>query len=372
MKHICFLLWLVTIPLQAASGRWGWGAHRYINGHAADYLPVETTFFEHFSSYLSDHATDPDTDSQPGYYHYIDIDYYDEFFTGQLPHDWDQMVALYGEEVVIQYGTIPWVIENWTDSLTFLMANGRWAEAKQVAAELGHYVADSHEPLHLTLNYNGQNSGNDGIHSRYETTMVNAHLDQLPLPDSTGIYWINLIDSVFSYIDVLYPNIDMIMAADDLASQLDPSYGETYYEMLWGELDSITTMAIQRAILDLASIWYTAWINAGSPVYDPLKVTVHELAATSIALHPNYPNPFNPVTTVAYELPETAPVTLTIYDILGRQVFKLVDNRLQPAGYYRATWDGRDGKGLPLPSGIYIARLSTPDYTKSIKMLLLK
>lgn len=99
----------------------------------------------------------------------------------------------------------------------------------------------------------------------------------------------------------------------------------------------------------------------------------------SYNLSPPYPNPFNPVTTVAYELPETAPVTLDIYDILGRKVITLVDNRLQARGYYQVTWDGRDGQGLPLPSGIYIARLlvppkagMTPNYTSYVKMVLLK
>lgn len=101
-------------------------------------------------------------------------------------------------------------------------------------------------------------------------------------------------------------------------------------------------------------------------------VSTIEILPEIYSLYPNYPNPFNPVTIVAYDLPETVPVTLTIYDILGRKVFKLVDNRLQGAGYYQVTWDGREGNGLPLPSGIYIARLVTPQYTKSVKMLLLK
>ncbi|MFC1619453.1 T9SS type A sorting domain-containing protein [Candidatus Neomarinimicrobiota bacterium] len=84
------------------------------------------------------------------------------------------------------------------------------------------------------------------------------------------------------------------------------------------------------------------------------------------AIHPNYPNPFNPVTMLTYDLPEAANVSLIVYDMLGREVVKLIDNNVD-AGSHQVQWNGHD-----LPSGIYIARLEIPEYTKSIKMLLLK
>lgn len=89
------------------------------------------------------------------------------------------------------------------------------------------------------------------------------------------------------------------------------------------------------------------------------------------ALHQNYPNPFNPSSIVRYDLPEAANVTLVVYDILGSEVVRLVDQEMQP-GYHQAVWDARDRAGRAMPTGIYIARLITPAYTKSIKMLLLK
>jgi len=238
---------------------WGWETHRYINENAVNYLPPEMDFFEDYRDYLRAHSTDPDVDGLPGYYHYIDIDYYPEFFEGTFPHD------LYGYNVLIDNGTVPWVIELWTDSLTVLMSTDQWETVWQVAAELGHYVADSHQPLHLTLNYNGQLTGNYGIHSRYETHMINPHLSELPLPDSTSAHWSSVIDSVFQYIDEIYPFVSDIMAADDLASTQDPDYNSAYYNILWDELDSLTISVIHCAIIDLASIWQTAWNNANSP-----------------------------------------------------------------------------------------------------------
>ncbi len=89
------------------------------------------------------------------------------------------------------------------------------------------------------------------------------------------------------------------------------------------------------------------------------------------ALHANYPNPFNPTTTIGFDLPTAAVVSLAVYDILGREIMRL-ENRHMGAGYHQAVWNGRTGKGLEAPTGIYFARLATPGYTKSIKMVLLK
>ncbi|MFB0516720.1 MAG: T9SS type A sorting domain-containing protein [Candidatus Neomarinimicrobiota bacterium] len=85
----------------------------------------------------------------------------------------------------------------------------------------------------------------------------------------------------------------------------------------------------------------------------------------------NYPNPFNPVTTICYDLPQASDVSLVVYDILGRKIVRLVDGHMR-AGYHHVVWNGRDADGREVTSGLYIARLVTPDYTKSIKMLLLK
>jgi flagellar hook assembly protein FlgD len=89
------------------------------------------------------------------------------------------------------------------------------------------------------------------------------------------------------------------------------------------------------------------------------------------ALYQNYPNPFNPSTTIRFDLPEAAEVTLVIYDMLGREVVRLVRGRVE-AGYQGIIWNGRTAYGREVPSGIYIARMITPKYHKSMKMVLLK
>ncbi len=89
------------------------------------------------------------------------------------------------------------------------------------------------------------------------------------------------------------------------------------------------------------------------------------------ALHPGYPNPFNPSITLPFDLPEGTPVSLVVYDIMGREVVRLVESHRE-AGYHRIVWDGRDSRGRAAPTGLYIARMVTPGYTRSIKLVLLK
>jgi hypothetical protein len=88
-------------------------------------------------------------------------------------------------------------------------------------------------------------------------------------------------------------------------------------------------------------------------------------------LYQNHPNPFNPDTVIKFDLPKSTHISLLVYDLLGREVARLVDRHTEQ-GHYETVWDGRDANGRRVPSSIYTARLMTPDYANSIKMLLLK
>ncbi len=85
----------------------------------------------------------------------------------------------------------------------------------------------------------------------------------------------------------------------------------------------------------------------------------------------NYPNPFNPETTIRYGVPKQAHVKLTVYNIIGQKVATLV-NTDQPAGYYRVKWDAHDDLGRPVPSGLYIYRFEAGSYVVTKKMTLMK
>lgn len=90
-----------------------------------------------------------------------------------------------------------------------------------------------------------------------------------------------------------------------------------------------------------------------------------------VSLEGNYPNPFNPSTSVRFALPEGQPVTLVVYDLMGKELARLVDGFVD-AGYHHVVWAGRTKLGGKAPTGMYIARLVTRGYSKTIKMVLLK
>jgi hypothetical protein len=363
LRSILVLL-LVT---QSLFARWGWTSHRFINDAAVDRLPAEMSFFQDHRDYLTEHSVDPDqsSDPNPGYYHYIDIDHYDEFFTGEMPHTWTEMIAMYGQETVEDQGTIPWVIEWWMEDLRYFMAEGNWNDAWQIAAELGHYVADSHQAMHLTVNYNGQNSGNYGIHSRYETQMINRHIDSVVLPDSTAGYWESPIDSVFQYIEEIYPVVGLVLDADDAAYAVDPNYGTSYYNMMWDALGDTTIWTLNKAVVDLASAWYTAWLNAGSPY--PAGVAVDEMELPQSAFLKASPNPFNGQTNLSFYADQDIKGELKIFDLRGSLLRSFP---IETAG--SVSWDGKDDQGIALGTGVYIAQVGNGHAGVLTKLTLLK
>ena len=91
----------------------------------------------------------------------------------------------------------------------------------------------------------------------------------------------------------------------------------------------------------------------------------------SYALHQNFPNPFNPVTSLRYDLPEQSFVTLTIYDLIGREITQLV-NTTQEAGFRSVQWDATDSFGKPVSAGIYLYKITTGKFVQTKKMVLVK
>ena len=112
--------------------------------------------------------------------------------------------------------------------------------------------------------------------------------------------------------------------------------------------------------------WYISDLKIGG-LKAPINVSNEELELpTSTVLHQNYPNPFNPTTTLSFELNQTGAVTLTIYDVLGREVETLVDGTL-PSGPHAFSWDAREAA-----SGIYMYKLTTPSTSLTRQMMLLR
>jgi len=118
----------------------------------------------------------------------------------------------------------------------------------------------------------------------------------------------------------------------------------------------------------------TGWILADNGVFykNVMSNTDQDLILPSkFTLHPPYPNPFNPVTTIRYDLPEDALVNITIYDMMGRVVSNLVSSK-QNAGYKSIQWNATNNIGQPVSAGLYLYTIEAGDFRQTKKMVLLK
>jgi hypothetical protein len=230
--------------------------------------------------------------------------------------------------------------------------------------------------------------------------------------DGTGIWLPNLLSSrkVYNYTttdfvnyamtaDSIFTNTDgdTIIPAAISAMDWGPDgglwlggYGESGGNHLWRfDVTNMTygVMAtVDPGVYEYTDVRGVAFSATGDTMYGgafdgglvhrfvagtPGSVRADRRIPEGYALSQNYPNPFNPTTEIRYEIGKMEPTSLMIYTIVGTEIRTLV-NTVQPAGEYRVVWDGRDSKGLLLPSGIYVYRLRTGTVNLSKRMILIK
>ena len=363
-KHTLSLGLLLSMVILLSS--WGHIGHNKISTKAELSFNQDMEQFYQWTSILAAHASDADIrrqwDPTEGPKHYIDIDNYPEFLTGgTIPQTIDSAISLHGSDFVYDQGILPWATKTTFDSLQSCFERADWENAVLFASDLGHYVADGHMPFHITRNYNGQYSGNQGIHSRYESEMIEIFNGQI---DYSG-YQISAIEDVNSYIfNYLYANytyLDSLLAADDYAHDLAGSTSSSlYYEALWSQTEDITITMFKEASHNIAELIYTAWFNAGSPliasVFSPTTINGLQIQ--------NSPNPFTEETKITFSLSKASHIVVDVFDISGRPVDTLMDEN-KPAGEYQLDW-----KALGMPKGVYYAVLRSQNNVRISKMVL--
>lgn len=338
----------------------GWGAvgHSKISESASLSFNQQMQEFQAWVGFLRDHASDADyrkdTDPSEGPKHYIDIDNYAEFVsTGRIPQTLDSAVSLHGYSFVEENGFLPWATQAAFDSLRNCMQRRDFAKAQIFAADLGHYVADGHMPLHVTRNYNGQFTGNTGIHSRFESTMINGNISQIQYLGSDATEIPDVQQYIFDYLYVNNTFCDSILAADNYAKSLSSNYSSsTYRDALWQKSIGFTIPLFERASHALASLIYTAWIQAGSPSLNSSSV-VEAIPAANAELSQNSPNPFTGSTKISYSLNEESRLLIQVRDIDGATMETLVNDTVA-SGSYSFEWAP---KGLS--AGVYFLVLNT-------------
>ncbi|MFA6542180.1 MAG: T9SS type A sorting domain-containing protein [Bacteroidota bacterium] len=367
---------ILSVLVLSANSLFGWGGntHKFINKNAVVHLPASMQQFIDQQSFLETHAVDADnrkgSDPTEGPKHFLDIDYYPDY--KHLTHNLDSLILLYGTSTVVNgNGILPWATVWSLDSLTEQLKRGDWTKAYQTAADIGHYVGDAHQPLHVAENYDGQMTGNKGIHSRYESTMMNKVLSTLSIAKDSVYYIADPMNFIFDYLYVSNALVDSVLAADRIAAPPSGYNGSgtlpaNYYTVLWAQTERFTKSELQDATIVLASMWYTAWVNAGLLAMPTNVQHLPSAAPETFTLDQNFPNPFNPSTTIRFSVPKAQHVRLSIYNLVGQAVAVLGDADYQP-GEYRIQWNAER-----FPSGIYFYQLESDNVRLTRKLVYLK
>jgi hypothetical protein len=133
---------------------------------------------------------------------------------------------------------------------------------------------------------------------------------------------------------------------------------------------------IEFTIVELTDMYGNPYLNYEATtgifyITENMSNSETDVFPSKFQLAENYPNPFNPITTLRYDLPENGLVTIIIYDMLGREVKTLI-NQTQDAGYRSVIWDATNNYGKPVSAGIYLYQLQAGEYIQTKKMVLLK
>lgn len=292
---ISFLVAAICIVLlynSEPAGTWGFFGHKKINRMAVFTLPTEMMgFYKKHIDYLTEHAVDPDKRryavEDEAARHYIDIDHYGEHAFDSVPMFWKKAVEKYTEDTLKAYGINPWHVEKMMYRLTEAFKKEDIDGILHNSADLGHYIADGHVPLHTTENYNGQLTNQKGIHGFWESRIPE-------LKSESYDYWIGqahyidkpivmawntikssnaAVDSVLTFEKMLndkFPT-DKKYAYETRGAMTMKTYSQEYTEAYDNMIKGQVERRMRLAIITVGSAWYTCWVNAGKPNLDKLN-----------------------------------------------------------------------------------------------------
>lgn len=289
-----FGLIIFVIPLYSFVF-WGFQGHKVVNEKAIYSLPIELfSFYKLNADYIREHSIDPDkrrhSDEDEAPRHYIDIDHFagpDENPYDVMPRNWDEAVDKFSEDTLLAYGIVTWHVQLVTYRLTEAFKEKDKEEILRLSAELGHYVADACVPLHNTINYDGQLSGQKGIHSFWETRLVELYSQDYNLLGIKAVYIKSIEDYIWTISQESYSNVAPLLLAErkaDDSLEEDEKYiiddvsgfekllpSPLFAERFNANMEGMVEARMRRSIEAVSSFWYTAWVNAGQPDLKLLK-----------------------------------------------------------------------------------------------------
>jgi hypothetical protein len=283
MKFPIKLLLVAIFPFLC--GFWGFFAHQRINRLAVFTLPPGMIkFYKKNIGYLTEAAVNPDRRRfslpEEASRHYIDLDHFGDSALYKIPRFWQQAVEKYSEDTLKAYGIVPWHINRMYFRLREAFLVGDPDQILKVSAELGHYIGDAHVPLHTTENYNGQLSGQEGIHGFWESRLPELFSNDYDFFVGKAEYignpqlaaWQAVINSHLAVDSVLAEEMKLSERMGERKYSFETKgkvttkvYSKEYAKAYHHLLNGMVERRMRAAIKCIGDFWFTAWVDAGQP-----------------------------------------------------------------------------------------------------------
>jgi predicted AlkP superfamily phosphohydrolase/phosphomutase len=356
---------------------WGFTAHRIVNRKAVATLPPTLRpLFEANLAYLAEHSTDPDlwrAAGQPGEWpnHYLDMDAFGAYPFPNLPRVEAQHLAKNGAAAA-ERGRVPWRVGEVYRELVAAFKAGDAPRILERAAILGHYVGDAHVPFHAVLNYDGQLSGQTGIHERWERFLVERFERQLepevrPQPatrvaDPIALIFAALLESFQAAPDALASDRACAGPLDRADTPEDDRYGDAYYTKFFERERTRLEARLAASAQRTGSLWFSAWIDAGRPALPAFRFSRVRKSVRGVLL--SIDGASAPVIDDAVArgvMPQLA--RLRARGSTARGSISSIPSKTAPghAALFTGTWsaeNGIEGNDLPVPGGSVLERIS--------------
>jgi len=269
-------LLLAGVPTPASA--WGIAAHRYIMSRAIDLLPPALkSFFDRSREELVLRVIDPDLwrivgwDEDSNHFVNFGVPEYGSYPFASLPREYGAAIEKFGVATLKRNGLLPWrEAEEFNQLRRAFEAFGRnspvaAADTVLFAAVAAHYIQDAHQPLHATRNYDGQLTGQPGVHARFETALFERFASKVVVKTGPPLPIKNGRDVAFDVLLDSYQLVDPLLKADKDASAGRESYDEEYFERFFAAVRPLLEKRLADSITATASLIIGAWDLAGRP-----------------------------------------------------------------------------------------------------------
>jgi hypothetical protein len=271
------LMLVVLAPRRASA--WGFTGHRFIMARAIELLPPELKpFFDRYRDEIVIRATDPDLwrnvgfdEEEPNHFVNFGAKEFGEYPFTELPREYGAAIEKFGITTMRRLGMLPWreaeEFGNLRRTFEGFKRGSLYGPSDLVlfSGVAGHYMQDAHMPFHAVDNYDGQLTGNNGIHARFERDLVEKFLTRLTIRPAAPRPITNARDAAFDAMLSGYRLVDPILKADSEAVAGKDVYDEDYFEKLFGKVKPILEQRLSQAITATAGVIIGAWESAGRP-----------------------------------------------------------------------------------------------------------